>query len=91
MSKLFIMFIVVTMTTSHQQPTHVIITALKLILVTIECGGHHLECSHQLTELIGDQLCYHLFMVWPLPCRPHKHHLQCSCYPTQDLFLCSAW
>lgn len=51
------------MTTRHQQPAHVIITALKLILVTIECGGHHLECSYQLCELVGDQLCYHLFMV----------------------------
>ena len=54
---------VVTMTIRHQQPTHVIATALKLILVTIECGGRYLECSYQLTELIGDQLCYHLFMV----------------------------
>ena len=58
------LFIVVTMTTRHQQPTHVIITALKLILVTIECGGHHLECSLQLADLVGDQLCYHLFMVY---------------------------
>lgn len=57
------LFIIVTMTTRHQQPTHVIITALKLILVIIECGGHHLEYSLQLCELIGDQLCYHLFMV----------------------------
>lgn len=47
----------------HQQPTHVTITALKLILVIIECGGHHLEYSLQLSELVGDQLCYHLFML----------------------------
>lgn len=58
------LFVVVTMTTRHQQPAHVIITALKLILVAIECGGHHLECSLQLADLVGDQLCYHLFMVY---------------------------
>ena len=57
------MFIIVALGNRDQQSAHVIITALKLILVIMECGGHHLEYSVHLTELIGDQLCYHLFMV----------------------------
>ena len=68
----------VTLGNRHQKSVHVIITALKLILVIIECGGHHLECSVHLSELIGDQLCYHLFMV--CMCY-HVNHVNYAIFP----------